>query len=925
MPTRLSPALVALAIVVGLAAWCSRGLLDVVPAASGAMRVAALPPAVTLVPNVALALAVFYAWLALLARWRRRHLDRVGLSGQAVAPAPPSLLFPLFTSSVAILPYLPVLPDLVPALRVFAGPLVGVVWGVLAGGVGVASYAWVRREPREPRGVGGKSVLLLVVAAVAIGAAAWRVTGGPVVPGGDEPHYLIIAQSLWRDGDLRIQNNHDRGDYREYFDRDLAPHFLTRGKDQEIYSIHPIGLPVVIAPVYAAGGYAFVLVVLVLVGALTSVIGWRFARDLTGDEGAATLAWFAITFSVPFVFNAFSVYPEIVGALLVLVAFTTGVAGVGAASSSARWWVAGACLALLPWMATKYAFMTAALALVLAGRALREARADASARAALRSRLVALLLPGAISFVGWIAFFQWIWGVASPAAPYGAMVQTSVRYLPPGALGLLLDQEYGLLAYVPALIVALPGAWRMWRHGGAPRRVAWEAAVVFAGLLAASGAFRIWWGDASPGRPVAAALMLWVFPVAWYARGHTSARVWAWALALAGVALTVVAASVQQGLLVASTRDGVSRLLQWLGGGFALWTTAPSFILAAWPQALSVALVWMTLAGLATWWVARAKPASETGAGVAGLNAGLAMCATLVAGAALTPAIFGDHLPPAPPVGAASRSPLLDGFSTTARPVGVHYDPMVFTSVEAMLPLLRFVATPGLRRDPQPVPVLHNMRLSLPAGRYRVSLTFTVLPPGPHALGLRLGRMGDVYDRFDVPASGGSWQHEFELPIDANFVGFEASRGLAPAVTTVEVVPVSVIDVARRLPVGQVLSARHYPGGDLFAHDERSWLEADGAWTAGQQTAALTLVARTQPPTVRLYTGPRPNTVELSGAGWQRSVDVAAEERLDVVLPVADATRPIPLRVRTGGGFVPSDRDPATRDRRVLGVYLVFP
>ncbi len=54
----------------------------------------------------------------------------------------------------------------------------------------------------------------------------------------------MIAQSLWRDGDLKIENNHTRGDYQEYFDRDLEPHYLTRGADSEIYSIHPVGLPV---------------------------------------------------------------------------------------------------------------------------------------------------------------------------------------------------------------------------------------------------------------------------------------------------------------------------------------------------------------------------------------------------------------------------------------------------------------------------------------------------------------------------------------------------------------------------------------------------------------------------------------------------------------------------------------------------------
>ena len=30
----------------------------------------------------------------------------------------------------------------------------------------------------------------------------------PILPGGDEPHYLVIAESLLGDGDMRIENNH---------------------------------------------------------------------------------------------------------------------------------------------------------------------------------------------------------------------------------------------------------------------------------------------------------------------------------------------------------------------------------------------------------------------------------------------------------------------------------------------------------------------------------------------------------------------------------------------------------------------------------------------------------------------------------------------------------------------------------------------
>ena len=65
---------------------------------------------------------------------------------------------------------------------------------------------------------------------------------GAVGPGGDEPHYLIITQSLLADGDLKIENNHSRRGLPAFFGGHLRPDFMKRGQDGEIYSIHAPGL-----------------------------------------------------------------------------------------------------------------------------------------------------------------------------------------------------------------------------------------------------------------------------------------------------------------------------------------------------------------------------------------------------------------------------------------------------------------------------------------------------------------------------------------------------------------------------------------------------------------------------------------------------------------------------------------------------------
>ena len=301
----------------------------------------------------------------------------------------------------------------------------------------------------------------------------------------------MIAQSLWRDGDLKIENNHTRGDYREYFPRELEPHYLTRGADGAIYSIHPIGMPVIMAPIYAAGGYQAVVIVLVIMAAVAAALMWRTALVATNALGAATFGWAAVVATAPFLFNAFAVYPEIPAALAVALGFSLLMT---TPTRLRSWVVVGLCCAALPWLSTKYAPMSAALVLVAAARimfphpvhcstcapcapALLAHPAHLAHPAGARLRLLAAVgVPYAVSLALWFAFFYWIWGVPLPQAPYGAMVQTSPRNLIFGAPGLLFDQEFGLLPYAPVYILSVTGLWVMWRGGRALARQALEIA-----------------------------------------------------------------------------------------------------------------------------------------------------------------------------------------------------------------------------------------------------------------------------------------------------------------------------------------------------------------------------------------------------------------------------------------------------------------
>ena len=342
---------------------------------------------------------------------------------------------------LALVVWLPWIPGPIPAaLLLFDGPLAGVVV-VLAAAL-VIGRALAHLAPTLRVGLRGHLAIAFGAAAVASGLTAWRLA--PILPDGDEPHYLVITESLLFDGDLQIENNHRQGDYLVYADRDLKPDYLKRGRNGQIYSIHSPGLPALVLPSFAAGGYPGVVVFLVLLFGVASALTWRAAHQLTGDVTSAWVGWAGVVLSAPALFHSFTVYPDGPAALVVI-----GVMGLrGAERRRWQWLLAGAAIATLPWLHTRLALVAVVLAAVLAlrivapgrsavGRAFRPGTsaelkprptvpADESAglrprpavRAATRE-LVALLAVPAISAVLWLTFFYVIYGTIDPRAPYG--------------------------------------------------------------------------------------------------------------------------------------------------------------------------------------------------------------------------------------------------------------------------------------------------------------------------------------------------------------------------------------------------------------------------------------------------------------------------------------------------------------------------
>ncbi len=175
-------------LVIGVAAWCAAGTLSVVSASSATARLVLPAP-----------------WWVFIA----------GALAAAAVPGfrrDPRLALPALVSTV------PWWPVPLPAIALFwTGPMAWVPVGIaVAAAVGAAPLRWASRQLEADRPAVG-TVLAAVLAAAAASYAARA--AAPVTPAGDEPNYLIITQSLLKDHDLQIENNHANRDYAAYVRR----------------------------------------------------------------------------------------------------------------------------------------------------------------------------------------------------------------------------------------------------------------------------------------------------------------------------------------------------------------------------------------------------------------------------------------------------------------------------------------------------------------------------------------------------------------------------------------------------------------------------------------------------------------------------------------------------------------------------------
>jgi len=287
---------------------------------------------------------------------------------------------------------------------------------------------------------------------------------------GDEPHYLIVTHSILTDGDLELSNNYQEKDFTLFYVGDkLDPH-ITIGPDGGAYPAHTIGLSVMLLPAYALGflifgSHAGVLYFLNLMAALLAANLYLLCYEVTGRKFSSLLAWVTTAFTVPVMHYAYQVYPEIIGALLLI--WSLRHIRRGERTEPYIWLMVGVSIGFLPWLVSRFMLLSAVLG---AAALFSIAIADGAPRWRGLSA-TALCLPIILFGALLMAFDVHFYGRMTPAVGYGDTGKLipdflrlpSLEGFAAGLSGSLFDQDAGLLVYTPIYLLSLPGMLFLFR------------------------------------------------------------------------------------------------------------------------------------------------------------------------------------------------------------------------------------------------------------------------------------------------------------------------------------------------------------------------------------------------------------------------------------------------------------------------------
>ena len=289
-------------------------------------------------------------------------------------------------------------------------------------------------------------------------------------PTGDEPHYLVIADSIARYHSLEVTRAYESEleTHRMYAPGLVPPGKLPRSKDKHervgpngSFSIHNLGLPLLILPALELRGPMGVRLFMLLVSSLVPVIAWISAGFFIESVPLRWLVALASAFSAQFQYYAGQIYPDLLGGIafgvvaIILIRKWILRDNMGTAST-----IAIVLLAFMPWVHIRF---IAPAAVCLAAMFLIQPPRRSQNRTLMAASIsIAVGLLVLLGLYNKYAFDQF-------AGPYPSDALAFSKGTVMAMVGIHLDQFEGIFLEAPILLAAVLGMAalmrRDWRVG----------------------------------------------------------------------------------------------------------------------------------------------------------------------------------------------------------------------------------------------------------------------------------------------------------------------------------------------------------------------------------------------------------------------------------------------------------------------------
>lgn len=311
---------------------------------------------------------------------------------------------------------------------------------------------------------------------------------------GDQPHYVIMANSLNRQGDLNLKDDYDKKLYRSLLRiEDIDAHInfgLVDSKSEKWYSIHSPGLGIIIAPILKAAGLKGVLVFMILIGATLCMLVYYWSWRLTKSRRASLLASGTLVLSVMYLNLVGYIFVDIPIAVILLALLI----GLQITQDKPNQWmyaIIGALAAINVWVHVKTGLMMGTVILLAlyqiysSGRPSRQKAVNAAS----------LLIPFGIIFLLLCYQVHRWFGVWLPNQIYKGNDQMFQLSPITSISAIFFDSFKGIFTPNPAFLLIFSGIpiwWRLHKNS-----LIWVAAVTLPSFLIQS-TFNDWAGGWSP-------------------------------------------------------------------------------------------------------------------------------------------------------------------------------------------------------------------------------------------------------------------------------------------------------------------------------------------------------------------------------------------------------------------------------------------